>query len=84
MTPVRPQGPDEPEFDRSSPWFDRREFGRLLRLLGPLIQVPLLWMFLRKPDLVRTRPELIYGGMSLGFALVLIGIVLSSRKRPKT
>ena len=83
MTPVRNPDQDKTDFDRSSPWFDQREFGRLLRLIGPLIQVPLLWMFLRKPELVRTRPEWIYGGMALGFALVLTGILLSARPRPK-
>lgn len=75
--------PDLPEPDDDSvahiPWLDRREIGKLLRLIGPLVQIPLIWMFLRDPDFARTHTIWIYGGMTFGLTLVLAGIVLSGR-----
>lgn len=70
----------EDETAAAIPWLDRREIGKLLRLIGPLIQIPLIWLFLRDPDTARTRANWIYAGMTLGLALVLAGIVLSGRK----
>lgn len=71
------------EIDAAVPWLDRREFGKLLRLIGPLIQIPLIWLFLRDPDIARSRAYWIYAGMAFGLALVLSGIVLSGRNARK-
>jgi hypothetical protein len=81
MADLRPPRPKHHEIDEPSVWMERREIGRLLRLIGPLVQVPMLWILLRKPDLVREHPEFVYGGMALGLILVLTGLLISSGPR---
>jgi hypothetical protein len=75
--PDHPRPDDDPI--ANVPWLDRREIGKLLRLIGPLVQIPLIWMFLRDPEFARTHTNWIYGGMIFGLSLVLAGIVMSGR-----
>ena len=55
---------------------DIRELGRLLRLVGPLLQIPSLWALTQRPEWASHHMAWIYGGFASGFVLVSIGLVM--------
>ena len=55
---------------------DIRELGRLLRLVGPLLQIPSLWALTQRPEWASHYMAWIYGGFASGFVLVSIGLVM--------
>lgn len=62
-----------------------RRMGLLLRLMGPLIEVVCVAALLRwggQGVTVLGRPvePLLYGGLGLGLALVVVGLILSTRR----
>lgn len=59
------------------------ETGRLLRMIGPLVQIPFLWALTQRPQWASSHMSWVYGGFSCGILLVVAGLVmsLSGRKR---
>lgn len=79
-----PQSPqskaNEPQDRTARRTANRKEFGNLLRMVGPLIQLPLLWLLLNSPGTVSKFAPLIYSGMAAGFVLVVYGNYLRRKK----
>jgi hypothetical protein len=80
MTQHRPHRRDEESKVADRRAFDRQEFGRSLRLIGPLVQIPLLWFYLKNPDWASRNAAVLYGGMVAGLTMVLVGILLSAKR----
>lgn len=55
----------------------RREFGRFLRLVGPLVQIPCLWCLLKYPEWAARNLVLVYCGMLTGLIMVVAGLAMS-------
>lgn len=55
---------------------DIQELGRLLRLVGPLLQIPSLWALTQRPDWASHYMAWIYGGFVGGFMLVAVGLLM--------
>lgn len=53
------------------------ETGRLLRLVGPLLQIPALWALTQRPTWASAHMAWIYAGFFAGMLLVVVGLVLN-------
>jgi hypothetical protein len=54
-----------------------REVGRFLRLIGPLIQLPSLWLLSQRPDYASRNMLLIYLLFFAGLMMVVVGLFLN-------
>lgn len=63
-----------PEESRS---WNLSETGRLLRLVGPLLQIPALWALTQRPTWASAHMVWIYAGFFAGMLLVIVGLVLN-------
>lgn len=54
-----------------------KETGKLLRLLGPLIQLPSLWLLTQRPEFAASNMNLIYGLFFCGLGMVIAGLLMS-------
>jgi len=60
------------------------ETGKLLRLLGPIVQLPSLWLLTQNPQYAARHMPLIYGLFICGLVMVVAGLMMSLRfKNPK-
>lgn len=68
--------------DETTRW-NVAETGRLLRMIGPLVQIPFLWALTQRPQWASAHMLWVYGGFACGMLLVVVGLVmsLSGRKR---
>lgn len=65
---------DRPE--ESNRW-NRNETGRLLRLVGPLLQIPALWALTQRPQWASSHMTWVYAGFFAGMVLVIAGLVMN-------
>lgn len=54
-----------------------RELGRFLRLIGPLLQLPSLWLLTQRPEWASRHMMLIYSLFFAGVVMVMSGLLLS-------
>ena len=59
------------------------ETGRLLRMVGPLIQIPVLWALTQRPQWASSHMSWVYAGFALGMLMVVAGLIMNflGRKR---
>lgn len=55
----------------------KRELGRFLRLIGPLFQLPAIWLLLQRSDWSSKHLEIVYGLFLAGFVSVIAGLMMS-------
>jgi hypothetical protein len=59
------------------------ETGKLLRLIGPLFQLPSLWLLTQRPEYAARHMGLIYIFFIGGLGMVLTGLLFSLKLKRK-
>ena len=68
--------------DENTGW-SLAETGRLLRMIGPLVQIPFLWALTQRPQWASAHMTWVYVGFSVGMCMVVAGLIMNlvGRKR---